>query len=56
MSKSTILRVITKLPISGQDYLLFPFMTVRTTSLTYQGMYFVELVMNLLIPTVLPAF
>jgi len=38
---------------SGQDHLLIAILTERTSSLAN---YFVEFVMNLLVPTVLPAF
>ena len=51
MSKSTMTYTT-----SGQDCLLFPILTVRTMNLTNQRMYFVQLAIHFLIPTVLPAF
>jgi ABC-type uncharacterized transport system YnjBCD permease subunit len=47
MSKSSMIYTT-----SGQDCLLFPILTLRTMSLTNQRMYFVQLAINLLIPTV----
>jgi hypothetical protein len=34
----------------GQHYLIFPILTLRTGSLANKGMYFVQFVMNVLVP------
>jgi hypothetical protein len=36
----------------GQNYLIFPILTLRTGSLANEGMYFVQFVMNVLVPAV----